>query len=153
MDVCRQFQQKHQTKSKTYNSQFSMGIESERSTLKRGFTKQKLGAASIKRFKVIEFDDSSNDESQQNPYKSKVSFRAKEVDSLEDQLERKKEKLFLTFKWTLLHDDFLRHELKQELNTFAQVLLYKFQKAEPNSVFVTTVDQKNGTFVTYDPDP
>mmetsp|Transcript_39530 Transcript_39530/g.38007 ORF Transcript_39530/g.38007 Transcript_39530/m.38007 type:complete len:221 (+) Transcript_39530:853-1515(+) len=81
--------------------------------------------------KVINLDPdaSSNDESQ---YQSKVSIKAKTKGNEESAIERKKEKLFLTFKWRLLHDDFLRQELKNEMNEFAQVLMIKFQKADAN---------------------
>jgi hypothetical protein len=61
---------------------------------------------------------------------NKVSLRIKSKASTQEQIEKKKEKLFLSFKWNMLHDDSLRSELKKEMNTFAEMLLSKFKKAD-----------------------
>ena len=60
-------------------------------------------------------------------------MRSRTKYSEEEQSEYKKEKIFLIFKWNVLHDDSLRAELKNEMNSFAKVLLSKFQKADSNS--------------------
>jgi hypothetical protein len=46
-------------------------------------------------------------------------MRSKAKYSEEEQQEMKKEKIFLIFKWNVLHDDSLRAELKNEMNSFA----------------------------------
>lgn len=55
-----------------------------------------------------------------------MSLRNKTKYTDEELLEAKKEKIFLMFKWNVLHDDSLRSELKNEMNSFAKVLLDKF---------------------------
>ena len=48
----------------------------------------------------------------------------------QNQIAQKKEKIFQTFKWNIIHDEKLKHELKKEMNVFAEVLLKKFKIAD-----------------------
>mmetsp|Transcript_19456 Transcript_19456/g.14128 ORF Transcript_19456/g.14128 Transcript_19456/m.14128 type:complete len:136 (-) Transcript_19456:1072-1479(-) len=120
MEICREFQRKSQLKSsRTSNylqTQQSYNMETTNSA--RGAKDKHIN---------LDPDASSADE---NQYQSKVSRKSKS--RWGEEGARQKEKLFLMFKWTLLHDDALRQELKDEMNSFAQVLMLKFQKADPH---------------------